>query len=158
MDRETNTIVLVLVTMLLVFLAVQPIIPSYGEKFSELGVLGPNKTISNYPTSVLAGETVSLYGYVGNHEGYVAYYTVMVKLGNSTTHVSNSTSATAPLIANYSRVLDNNQSWVFPIDISVNKTGTNLKLIFELWMYNATASEFEYTGLWNQLYINVTKV
>lgn len=157
MDKETSTIVLVLVTILLVFLAIQPMIPSNAEKFSELGVLGSNQEISNYPTNIVAGQTFLLYGYVGNHEGQVAYYTVMVKLGTATTDVGNSTSAAAPLISSYSHVLDNNQSWTFPIEMSINTTGTNMKLIFELWMYNTTSANFEYTGLWNQLYINVTK-
>lgn len=157
MDKETSTIVLVLVTILLVFLAIQPMIPSNAERFSELGVLGPNQQISNYPTNIVAGQRFSLYGYVGNHEGVVAYYTVMVKLGNTTTEVGNSTSAAAPLISSYSQILENNQSWTFPIEMSINNTGTNLKLIFELWMYNTTSANFEYTGLWNQLYINVTK-
>ena len=81
---------------------------------------------------------------------------MLIKLGNQTTPVSNATSAAAPVIASYSRVLDNNQSWTFPINLSINETGTNLKIIFELWSYNVTSSTFDYTGLWNQLYVNVT--
>ena len=40
MDKEAASIALVLVTVLAVFAAVQPILPSYGEPFSEIGVLG----------------------------------------------------------------------------------------------------------------------
>jgi len=156
MDKEVGTVALVLVAILAIFVAIQPILPSNAEKFSELGVLGPNQTIANYPTNLTAGQSFTLYGYVGNHEGVVDYYQVMIKLGNQTTQISNTTAALAPVIASYSQVLDNNQNWTFPIDLSINQTGANLKLIFELWSYNVTTSTFDYIGLWNQLYVNVT--
>ncbi|MDG6906026.1 MAG: DUF1616 domain-containing protein [Nitrososphaerota archaeon] len=156
MDKETATIALVLVAILAIFVAIQPILPSNPERFSELGVLGPNQTIANYPTSLSTGQSFLLYGYIGNHEGAVDYYQMLIKLGNQTTQISNQTSSTAPLIGSYSQVIDNNQSVTFPINLSINETGTNLKLIFELWSYNVTTSSLEYTGLWNQLYVNVT--
>lgn len=156
MDKEISTIALVLITILAVFVAIQPLLPSNSEKFSELGVLGANQTIANYPANLVTGQHFLLYGYVGNHEGTAYYYKVLVKLGNQTTEISNSTSAKAPIIGTYLQILLNNQSWTFPIYLSVNRTGTNLKLIFELWDYNSTASNFEYDGLWNQIYLNVT--
>jgi uncharacterized membrane protein len=156
MDKEVGTVALVLVAILAIFVAIHPLLPSNAEKFSELGVLGPNQTIANYPTALVTGQSFELYGYVGNHEGAVDYYQLLIKLGNQTTQISNTTSAAAPVIAIYSQILDNNQNWTFPIDLSINRTGTNLKLIFELWSYNMTSSIYDYTGLWNQLYVNVT--
>ena len=155
-DKEVSTVALFLVAMLAIFVAVQPLLPSNAENFSELGVLGPNQTIANYPTSLVAGQSFHLYGFVGNHEGAVEYYRVLVKLGNQTTQVSNKTSSIAPTMAIYSQVLNNNQNWTFPMNLSINRTGTNLKIIFELWSYNSTTSSFAYLGLWNQLYVNVT--
>ena len=157
MDKETATVALALVTILGVFVAIQPMIPTNNERFSELGVLGPNQTIANYPTTLTIGQNFSLYGYIGNHEGVVSYYQLLIKLGNQSTVVTNSTSSSAPLIASYYRVLDDNQSVTFPINLSLDKNGTNLKIIFELWSFNSTISSFQYTGLWNQLYVNVTK-
>jgi uncharacterized membrane protein len=154
MNRETATVALVLVTMLAVFVAIQPVLPSNSERFSEIGVLGPNQTIANYPTSLKAGQHFLLYGYVGNHEGAVGYYDVVIKLGNESTLVSNSTYADAPVLESFYHVLGNNQSWVFPMELAINQSGTNLRLIFELWMYNS--SSFGYTGDWNQLWVNVT--
>jgi len=156
MDKETATVALALVTILGVFVAIQPMIPSNNERFSELGVLGPNQTIANYPTHLTSGQSFLLYGYIGNHEGSVYDYQMMIKLGNQTTPVSNSTASDAPVLATFYHVLDDNQSWTFPIHLSISKTGTNLKLIFELWAFNTTTSTFQYTGLWNQLYVNVT--
>jgi uncharacterized membrane protein len=156
MDKEAAGIALVLVTALAVFAAVQPILPSNGEPFSDLGILGPSKTIGGYPTSVLAGSQFHLYGYIGNHEGVPSYYQFLVKVGNQTTRVSNSTAARAPVIFVYSWVLDNNQTTTFPLNLTLSTPGTNLRLIFELWSYNETSSSFAYTGLWNQLFLNVT--
>jgi uncharacterized membrane protein len=156
MDRETSTMALVLVTALAVFLAMQPLIPSTAEPFTNFGILGPNQSIGGYPTSLTTGQQFSLYGYIGNHEGMVSYYMVLVKLGNPSTVISNSTSADLPTLSAYSFVLDNNQSSTFPMALSVGQTGTNLKLIFELWRFNPTTTQFSYSGLSDLLYINVT--
>lgn len=156
MDKETGGIALVLVTVLAVFAAVQPLLPSNAEPFSELGVLGPGEAIGGYPTSVAAGGPFLLYGYIGNHEGISTYYQLLVKAGNQTTSVSNSTYARAPVIFTYTRVLDNNQSTTIPLNLTLGEQGTNVRLIFELWSYNVTSSSFGYTGLWNQLLLNVT--
>jgi uncharacterized membrane protein len=157
MDKETATISLVLITIIAVFVTIQPLLPSNNEKFSELGILGSNQTIANYPTNIKVGQQFSLFGYIGDHEGAVDYYMLMIKLGNQSTIVTNSTAASGvQLLATYPVILDDNQSTTFPIDMSLNQTGTNLKLIFELWSYNVTTSAFDYDGLWNQLYVNVT--
>lgn len=156
MDKETSVIALAIVTILLVFVAVQPLIPYNSEQFSELGTLGPQKTIANYPTTLTVNQNFLLYGYIGNHQGTVEYYTLFVKLGNVNTIISNTTSSNAPVLSTYSYVLNNGQNTTFPMNLSIGQNGTNLRLILELWMYNQSSSAFSYTGLWNQLWINVT--
>ena len=39
------------------------------EPFSELGILGPNMKLGDYPRMVYLGENIDLYLYIGNHEG-----------------------------------------------------------------------------------------
>lgn len=156
MDRETASIALVIITILAVFAAIQPIIQYNQENFSELGVLGPQKTISGYPTTIGQNQSFLLYAYVGNHEGNAEYYSVQVKLGNASTLISNSTSANLPVMQAYSYVLDNGGNATFPMSLSISHVGTTQRLIFELWMFNTTSSTFAYTGLWNQIWINVT--
>lgn len=156
MDRELGTIALVLIAMVAGFAFLQPILPTNNQRYSELGILGPQKTIGGYPSNLLANQTFLLYLYIGNHEGAVGYYQVQVKLGNQSTVISNVTSAQAPLIYSYSYVLDDNQNATFPINLAINQTGINERIIFELWSYNETALDFSYTGLWNQLWVNVT--
>jgi uncharacterized membrane protein len=156
LDKETATLALAVVTILAVFAAVSPLLPSNAEPFSELGVLGPTQQIGGYPTTLVVGQSFQLYTYVGNHEGLVSYYQVEVKAGNQSTVISNSTSANLPPILTHFVVLSDNSSTVFPVTLSMPTAGLNQRLIFELWMFNTTSSRFSYTGLWNQLWINVT--
>ena len=156
MNSQTGTMCLAIIAILAVFVSIQPILPSNQERFSEFGLLGPNQTISGYPTQVRVGQQFHLFGYIKNDEERVTFYQVVVKLGNESTVISNSTFARAPQITSYTQVLGNNQSWIYPISLSLNQTGTNQRLIFELWTYNTTAG-FTYSGLWNQLWINVTR-
>jgi len=156
LDRETGVLALAVVTILAVLAAVYPILPANGEPFSELGVLGPGQMIGGYPTSVAVGEPINLYVYVGNHEGVASYYQVLVKEGNQATVVSNSTAANLPPVLTYSLVLGDNSSTTFPVSLSMSTAGLDQRLIFELWMFNSTSSSFGYTGLWNDIWLNVT--
>ena len=156
MDRETGVLALAVVTILAVFAAIYPILPANGENFSELGVLGPGKEIAGYPTSVTVGQQFTLYVYVGNHEGVAEYYQVLVKEGNQATAISNSTSANIPPVLTTPLVLGDNSSGIFPVSISMGTAGLNQRLIFELWMLNSTTTSFAYTGLWGQIWLNVS--
>jgi uncharacterized membrane protein len=157
MDKEVSVIAVVIVTIVLVFVILQPIIPTNSEKFSEIGVLGPNQTIANYPKDITAANnTFTLFGYIGNHEGAVEYYHYVALLGNNNTVVTNTTSATAPVLETYSYVLGDGQNVTFPISLTIKTSGENMKLIFELWDYDQSSDAFVYTGLWNQLWINAT--
>ncbi len=159
MDKEVSVIALVIVTILVVFVIVQPLIPSNSEKFSELGTLGSNLTISGYPQLVTPkNSSFTLYGYIGNHAGTAEYYQDVVQLGNNNTVISNETAVSAPPLEEYSYVLDNGQNVTFPMHLSLPSITTNqtMRLIFELFDYNTTSSTFAYTGLYNQIWINET--
>lgn len=124
-----------------------------GEQFSELGILGPNMQLGDYPSRVVAGETVLLYGYVGNHMSFPGYYTVLVKLGDNETKVD---PAVASPVLECSQVVAHNESWVFPMSLTLVESGDNQRLIFELWMYNQSLNAVEYHGRWGQVWVNVT--
>jgi len=157
MNRQIGIIVLVSITIIVVIAALAPILPLREQKFSELGILGPNQTIKGYPTSVVVNQPFLLYGFVGNHEGNVENYQLLVKVGNRTTIVTNTTYADAPVLATYWHILRENETWLFPMNLSVNHAGNNTRIIFELWSYDVPTSGFKYTGLWNQIWLNVTK-
>ncbi len=156
MNKEVNTLLLVVIAIILIVLAVQPLAQIPQQGYSELGVLGPNQTIGGYPTNVVVGKPLVLYGFVGDHEGFIEYYQILVKLGSANTNVSNVMSENAPIILSFSRVLDNNQSYIFPINITLSSPSSNTVLIFELWQYSSSQSSFIFTGLWDKIHINVT--
>jgi uncharacterized membrane protein len=123
------------------------------EQFSELGILGPNMQLSDYPSNIVAGETVNLNVYVGNHMGKPMYYLVMVKLGANETAI-----APAPVDSaqQFSQVVLNNGTWTFPVSIPLTQAGTNQRIIFELWAYNETLTQNQYHNRWGQIWLNVT--
>jgi len=123
------------------------------EPFSELGILGPNMKIGDYPREVVAGETAKLYIYVGNHMGKPVYYIVMIKLGDNKTRID-----PAPLepIMKLERTLLHSGTWISPINITLTEAGLNQRIVFELWTYNEASNKIEYHQRWGQIWINVT--
>ena len=126
---------------------------SQNEHFSELGVLGENMKLGDYPSQIVASETIHLSAYVGNQMSTPIYYNVMVKLGNNNTQVN-----PAPLtpLQQFSQIVPVNRTWSFPVDITLTKAGLNQRIIFELWTYNATLNQNQYTQRWGQIWLNVT--
>jgi uncharacterized membrane protein len=126
------------------------------EPFSELGVLGPNQKIGDYPTTLLVNQNFTLFLYVGDHEGRAMYYDIRVKLGDNSSVVNGTVSLDSPVLADYRVILTDNQTWLQPINLSIDQPGTNLRLVFEMWVYNTTAANFTYHSLYDQLWFNVT--
>ncbi len=124
-----------------------------SEQFSELGVLGPNMKLGDYPSQIVANETVTLYVYVGNQMGRPMYYNVQVKLGDNSTSVD-----PAPIIPiqQFSRVVPSNGTWTFPLNAALTQPGLNQRLIFELWIYNETSNLNQYHDRWTDVWFNVT--
>ena len=126
------------------------------EPFSELGVLGPNQTIGNYPSNITVGQNITLYGYIGNHQGGVWYYDLRVKLGNSTTVVNETVWVDAPSVADFRSVLRDGENFTFPLTLNFSQPANGTKIIFELWEFDAHTASFLYAGLWGQILLNVT--
>ncbi len=142
------------ITVIIAFFSVSGfLLPNQGEKFSELGILGPNMKLADYPSVAITSETIHLYGYVGNQMGEPIYYTVMVKLGNNDTAVN---PASIDSINRFSQVVPSNETWTFPVDITLTKAGDKQRIIFELWLYNQTTNQNQYHGRWGQVWLNVT--
>ena len=156
MNSPKSVIALSLIAIFAISIAIQPILPATSEKYSALGLLGPNQQVAGFPTNVTTGQSFRLYAYVTNHEGVSDYFQILIKLGNQNTLVNKTAYARAPILASYSQVLLNNQSWTFPMNLSINSPGNDQKLVFELWSYNVTSSIFQYTGRYDTLYLNVT--
>ena len=157
-DDELRGAALVIILLIGVLLVVQPLYAGRTvEPFSELAILGSNQKIGDYPKDLHSGESFNLYLYVGNHEGQSRLYRVYAKLGDRTSTINENVSLAVEPLAHYDIILPQNQTWLEPITLQINKTGTNLRLIFELWMYRQEADEFRYYNRWNQLWLNITR-
>lgn len=141
----------IVISMLLYTAATTP--PS--ESFSVISILGPNQDATGYPDKVNVGETIDMYILVENHENRVEYYVVRFKLGDVNTEVSDNQPASLSTKKSYQKILNDGESWQFPIDISINERGNEYRLIFELWRYNENTGDIEYTGNWVQIWLDV---
>jgi uncharacterized membrane protein len=143
------------ITIIIALVATVPFLlpKNAGEQFSELGILGPNMQLGDYPSTVVAGQPVSLFVYVGNQMGQPTYYDVMVKLGNNNTATD---PAPVTSISQYSSILPNNGTWTFPVYVTITQPGLNQRIIFELWTYNQTLNQMQYNNRWGQVWLNVT--
>jgi uncharacterized membrane protein len=125
------------------------------EPFSELGILGPNGKLGDYPHQVNPGEEIKLQLYVGNEEGSTQYYRVDVKSGLKEQNVSDIVPLQAPKIATYELVLPNMANSTTPISFSLAEAGLNRRVIFELYRYDVNSGNFKYQ-IWTQIWLNVT--
>ncbi len=127
------------------------------EPFSELGILGPNMKIGDYPRELAVGEEFDLYLYVGNHMGSTQLYRVYVKLGSRDLNVSDTEAYGAPVLTSIDAALADEHNETIPISLSIPVSGVNLRLVFEMHRYDAELGGWEYHNRWNQLWLNVTE-
>lgn len=127
------------------------------EPFSELGILGPNLKIGDYPRELAVGEEFDLYLYMGNHMGSPQLYRVYVKLGDRELNVSDTFEYPAPVLTHYDHVLSDKGNVTLPITLSIPEPGVNKRLVFEMHRYDVELGQFTYHERWNQLWLNVTE-
>jgi hypothetical protein len=173
--------VVVFVTFLIVFemVAYVATTPRPGEQFYQLYVLGANHLVADYypndDSNITLGTSVSWYLGVTNNVGSVQLVEIRIKLGNQTIQPPDDQTglpSTAPLIADFHRVLLDNETWEFPfiwqilnatssggitriLGLQVNnktipvlnssaQNGYNFRLIIELWTWNVDFSSFQF--------------
>ena len=125
--QDYRTIFLV-TTLVLVLLAASPALsnvislPSNGERFSELWLLGSNRMAEDFPFNVQVGQENSVFLGVGNHLGNSAYYLVSVKVRNQTQplpSINSSESSSLPSIHEFQFILENGKVWETPVSFEV---------------------------------------
>lgn len=158
MDDEVLAVIVAIFIVASVFAVVQAINAGrVVEPFSEIGLLGPDKKIGNYPKEVIAGRPTLLHVYIGNHEGRTMYYRILVKVGDKTSTINSSVPLNAEPIMELRAVLLHNTSVMIPVNVTLHEPRTNARLVFEMWIFNETSKAFTYYGRWTQLWINVTR-
>ncbi|MEM2743409.1 MAG: DUF1616 domain-containing protein, partial [Candidatus Methanomethylicaceae archaeon] len=126
LNDEVLAVIAAIIVVSGVFATIQ-ILNTGLEPFSELGLLGPEGKIANYPRVIEAGKPFRINVYIGNYEGHVMYYRILIKIGdkNSTIPLTNEP------IMEIRSILMHNTSEIIPIDIIVNNLGDNIRLVFE---------------------------
>ncbi len=157
LNEEVLAVILVIVIISGIIATIQVFNPQNNiESFSELGLLGKRGMIGDYPRQVVAGQPFLLYIYIGNHEGKTVYYKILVKTGDKSSVINETTPLNAEPIMEFRVVLTHNSSIKIPVNITLEQPATNLRLVFEMWIYNETSGNFIYYNRWNQLWLNVT--
>jgi hypothetical protein len=171
--QNRRTLLAVFITLLIVFemIAYVTTTPRPQERFFQLYVLGANHMAADYypnnDTNIRLGESVHWYIGATDFMGNVQLIVVRIKLGNKTIAPPNDLQATpspAPLVTEFTRFIQNNETWEFPFvwqivdTLSVgnstrilqvgisNETyqlqdssatnGDNFRFIIELWTWN----------------------
>jgi len=156
-EEEVGVVALAMTVASVALVISQVLVPrGVVEPFSEIGVLGPNMMVGDYPRTVSANGTLNLFVYLGNHEGRILYYVVHVKLGDEATLVDDATPADVPVVATYEAILANGQSCTIPVSITPGGPNGHARLIFELWVMGEDGMELEYHGRWLQVWIDIT--
>ena len=178
MQRRRDLIIVFLV-FLVVFetLAYVATAPRATEQFFQLYVLGANHLAADYypndDPNIGVGEPVQWYLGVTNFMGSVQLVAIRVKLGNQTIQPpsdENVTPSPAPLITEYQRFLQDNETWEFAfnwrilnatssqgvtriVGLEINnqtyhvvgvdaQNGYNLRFIVELWTWSVDSNVF----------------
>lgn len=137
------------------------------EAFSELWVLGSNRTTEDYPFNVKTGEVYKIFVGVANHMGYSSYYIVKAKFRNQTDPLPDSTAGAPSSLSElykYYVILQNDEEWETRLTFSFSNiskvenrcvVGT-LKINDVTLMVNKPASwNINYTGYYYQLFFEL---
>ena len=151
--------------------------PRPTEQFFQLYVLGGNRLAAGYypndDPNIPVGDWVRWYLGVTNFMGSVQLVAVRVKLGNGTVQApddQNATPSQAPLVVEFRRFLQDNETWEFPfvwrvlnassaggvvrvLGLEVNNetyhvvgveaaNGYNFRFIIELWTWSVDSDNF----------------
>ncbi len=120
-------------------------VPREGERFTELFVLGSNRTAADYPDRIIAGQNYPVYVGVRNHEYRNTLYTIEIwMMRMEFDNVTNSSRIAAMDPAG--RVmfpLVHDQNTIIPYNVSVNSTRYNR---VEFLLFDEDIPGFEITG------------
>lgn len=157
LDSEVVAVIAAVVIVALAFSIAYTLRGDVAEPFSALGLLGPEGKIGNYPEKVHVGEPVKLHIFIQNYEGKPVYYRTLVKVGENTTLVNETTPANLEPIKTFDIILNHGENVTLPLTLVFNEPLGNAKLIIELWYYDAKKETFVYSGRWNHLYFKVVE-
>jgi uncharacterized membrane protein len=121
------------------------VFPQEGEQFSELFILGENRTAYNYPSFMVEGRSYPMYIGVGNQEHRNINYTVETWTAqeNFDSLTNSSTVSAMDLYNRQSLTLAHNETRILPVNLFLEKTGYNR---LEFLLFNGSVPGPEVTG------------
>jgi uncharacterized membrane protein len=139
MNLEDYHSIFVICTSFLLILGIVPI-ASFNNSlswktasFSELWILGPGRTLSDYPFNVKVNESKSFFVGVRNHMDYSVYYVLYVKFRNQTQPLPDPLSSMPsplPKIYEYDFFLRDKEDWECPLEFTVTSVSNRSDLLF----------------------------
>jgi len=142
-DQETRVnqllnVILLIVAIIAIITTFSVIVfPQEGERYTEFFLLGETRTATDYPTQILAGNTVPSYIGVGNHEYQSLTYTIetWAMLSEFDNRTNTSTILVMDPLDHASLVLAHNETQIIPYSMLIQKTGYNR---VEFLLFNET--------------------
>jgi uncharacterized membrane protein len=140
------SIVLTLVILVVIITTVYVIVaPKEGERFTEFFILGENRTATNYPDLIIAGQNYPMFIGVGNYEYRKINYTIETWMVH--TEFDNVTNISRIIAMDpndhLSFTLTHNATTIIPYNLSVKKTGYDR---VEFLLFNESIPSLDVTG------------
>ncbi|MGA9141203.1 MAG: DUF1616 domain-containing protein [Methanocella sp.] len=139
LDRILTVVLICAIVMSLLVLAYVVVVPKQGEKFTEFYILGPDGKAENYPTMFAIGDQQPVIAGVANHEYRDVTYDLIVTLNDSSTITE---------IYSDRFTLANNQTWEKTVSIKPDRTGSKMKLEFDLYADGNMTAPYREVHLW----------
>ena len=150
-EEKTITITILVAIVILVAFLVNLVFftPAQKEPFAAIYLLDSEGQAENFPKTVVLGENSTFMVVVGvrNQNDTTNVFSVKMKLDDGDGAVD--PSPVEP-IASFEETLLDEEIWEFEVTISIERLGTN-RVIFELFSFNTTKNDFEYSGSWVNL-------
>lgn len=143
LDKALTVVLILSILLSIVIVAYVIAVPKQGEKFTEFYILGPGDKADNYPTNFHLGDSKPVIVGITNHEYRNVSYDLIVSLNDS---VLDNT------IYHENMTIADNQTWEKPINITPDRTGTNMEMEFLLYADGNMTAPYRECHLW----INVT--
>ena len=144
-DRILGSVLALLILIAVVTAVYVISVPREGEQFTDLFILGSNRTAADYPDRMIPGQNYPVYIGVRNHEYRDTRYTIEIwMLHTEYDNMTNSSRITA--MVPQERVvfpLVHNQTLIVPYNLSVNSTTFNR---FEFLLFDENVPGFEVAG------------
>ena len=155
-SREEKTIIITILVALVIMGALlvkmTVFMPIETEPFSAIYYLDSENQTANIPKTVVLGEnsTFSLWVGVENQNRTTIDYQVWIKMDDGKGLLNHTSTEYIQSIEEPLEPLAHGETWEFLVPINIEQLGTN-RISFELWFFNETVNEFQYSGKWVSL-------